>query len=62
VDAIKPDSEDSPDGKWLKVNTEYAKIWPNITHKGTPPIDADEFRDKAGKFELYFSSKPGQGD
>ena len=23
VDAIKPDTEDDPDGKWLKVNTDY---------------------------------------
>ena len=34
VDAIKPDTEDDPDGKWLKINTDYAKIWPNITLKG----------------------------
>ena len=40
VDAIKPDTEDDPDGKWLKVNTDYALIWPNITVKGTPPPDA----------------------
>jgi ferredoxin len=62
VDAIKPDSQDEPDGKWLKVNTEFAKIWPNITHKGTPPADADSFRDEKGKFEKYFSTEPGEGD
>ena len=28
VDAIKPDTEDEPDGKWLKINTEYARVWP----------------------------------
>jgi ferredoxin len=27
VEAIKPDTEDDPDSKWLKLNTEYAKIW-----------------------------------
>ena len=37
VDAIKPDTEDTPDSKWLKINTDYAKIWPNITVKGEPP-------------------------
>src|SRR5471030_3453295 len=26
VDAIKPDTEDDPDGKWLKVNTEYSEL------------------------------------
>ena len=36
VDAIVPDTEDEPDGKWLQVNAEYAKVWPNITVKGTP--------------------------
>ena len=62
VDAIKPDSADEPDAKWLKVNTEYAKIWPNITHKGEPPADADDFKDEKGKFEKYFSPKGGTGD
>jgi ferredoxin len=62
VDAIKPDTEDTADGKWLKVNTDFSKIWPNITHKGTPPADADRWRDEKGKFERYFSDKPGQGD
>jgi ferredoxin len=31
IDAIKPDTEDEPDGKWLRINSDYAKIWPNIT-------------------------------
>ncbi len=62
VDAIKPDSQDDPDGKWLKVNTEFAKVWPNITRKGTAPGDADAFKDEKGKFEKYFSEKPGTGD
>ena len=62
VDAIKPDSQDEPDGKWLKVNTEFAKVWPNITRKGTAPADADAHKDEKGKFEKYFSEKPGTGD
>ena len=61
VDAIKPDSADEPDARWLKVNTDYAKIWPNITHKGDPPPDADDFKDEKGKFEKYFSPKGGAG-
>ena len=28
VDAIKPDTEDDADGKWLRINTDYAKVWP----------------------------------
>ncbi|MGH7016450.1 MAG: ferredoxin FdxA [Caulobacteraceae bacterium] len=61
VDAIKPDTEDDPDGKWLRVNTDYAKIWPNITIKGTPPADAEQWERVTDKFEKYFSDKPGQG-
>jgi ferredoxin len=61
VDAIKPDTEDEPDGKWLRINTEYAKVWPNITVKGEPPADREEFERETGKFEKYFSEKPGRG-
>jgi len=35
--------------------------WPNITRKGDAPADADLFRDEKGKFEKYFSDKPGKG-
>ena len=35
VDAIKPDTEPGLE-KWLSLNAEYAKIWPNITVKKTP--------------------------
>jgi ferredoxin len=61
IDAIKPDTEDEPDGKWLRINSEYAKIWPNITVKGVPPADREEFERETGKFEKYFSEKPGKG-
>ena len=30
AEAIKPDTESGLD-KWLKINAEYAAIWPNIT-------------------------------
>ena len=59
VEAILPDTE--PDiTKWLEINTEYADKWPNINRKGEPPADADEWRDKPNKAEL-FSPEPGQG-
>jgi ferredoxin len=61
VDAIKPDTEDDPDGKWLRINSEFAKVWPNITVKGDPPADAEAFEREEGKFEKYFSEKPGKG-
>jgi len=59
VEAILPDTE--PDiTKWLGINTEYADKWPNINRKGEPPADADEWRDKPNKAEL-FSPEPGKG-
>ena len=61
VEAIKPAAEDEPDGKWLKVNADYAKVWPNITLKGVPPADGEAFQHETGKFEKYFSDKPGRG-
>jgi ferredoxin len=39
VDAIKADSEPGLE-KWLSLNAEYARIWPNITVKKAPPPDS----------------------
>lgn len=61
VEAIVSDSQD-PDGKWLKVNTEYSLVWPNITKKKDALPDADDYKDEKEKFEKYFSPKPGAGD
>jgi ferredoxin len=61
ADAIKPDTEPGLE-KWLEVNTEYAKTWPNITQKKESPADAKDFEGKEGKFEKYFSPNPGAGD
>jgi ferredoxin len=61
VDAIKPDTEDDPDGKWLKINSDFSRIWPNITIKGEPPADAEAFERETGKLDKYFSEKPGKG-
>ncbi|HEX9568755.1 MAG TPA: ferredoxin FdxA [Rhodospirillales bacterium] len=59
VEAIVPDTEPDVD-KWLEINTEYSAKWPNINHKGEPPADADEWRGKPGKAEM-FSANPGKG-
>jgi ferredoxin len=61
VEAIVPDTEDDADGKWLKLNTDYAKVWPNITVKGTPPTDADDYAKVKGKLATLFSTNPGKG-
>jgi ferredoxin len=46
----------------LRVNTEYAKLWPNITTKKEGPADGKEFDGRPGKFAEFFSPKPGEGD
>jgi ferredoxin len=61
VDAIKPDTEPGAE-KWLSVNAEFAKVWPNITAKKEPPTDAKEWEGVPNKFDGYFSPNPGTGD
>jgi ferredoxin len=39
--AIKPDTHPGLE-KWLSINTEYAKLRPNIALKKEPPADAKE--------------------
>ena len=60
VETIKPDTEDGAE-KWLKLNADYAKIWPNITIKRDPPVDSKEWEGKPDKLQ-YFSPNPGEGD
>ena len=43
VDAIKPDTEAGLE-RWLGINAEYARVWPNITVKREPPSDAKDWR------------------
>ena len=61
AEAILPDTEDGLE-KWLELNTKFSAEWPNITQSKEPPADADEFKDKEGKYEQYFSPEPGEGD
>jgi ferredoxin len=59
VDAIVPDTEPGTE-KWVALNQTYAETWPNITRKGTPPEDADAYREIKEK-EHLFSANPGKG-
>ena len=56
ADAIKPDTEPGLE-KWLEVNAEYAKSWPNITQKKESPADAKDFEGVEGKFEKYLFAR-----
>ena len=57
IDAIIPDTEADAD-RWVAVNRDYAEQWPNITRKGEPPSDADDWKDVPDKFAKLFSPKP----
>ncbi len=57
VEAIIPDNDPNAQ-RWFSVNQKYADLWPNITRKGKPPPDADEWKDVPDKFEKFFSSEP----
>ena len=60
AEAILPDTDTEPGlEKWLGVNAEFSKVWPNIVAKKTPPADAKEWESVPGKYEKYFSPKPG---
>jgi len=59
ADAIEVETEENT--KWTEINTKYAEIWPNITVNNGAPSDADDFKDEEGKFDKYFSEKPGEG-
>ena len=59
--AILPDSDEKAE-RWLKLNADFSVKWPNITRKGTPPPDADAWKEVPGKFEKYFSPEPGKGE
>ena len=60
VDAIKPDTAPGLE-KWLGINAEYAKTWPNITVKKDPPPDANDWEGKPDKGDA-FDPEPGIGD
>jgi len=57
VEAIKPDTEPGLE-KYLSLNADFAKLWPNITAKKEPPADAKAWDDVPGKLEQHFSPDP----
>ena len=59
AEAIKPGSQGDLQ-RWLALNAEYAKAWPNISAKKDPLADAATWDGVAGKFEKFF--KPAGGE
>ncbi len=60
AEAIQPDTDPGADA-WVQFNTDMAAKWPNITRKIEQSADADDYKDMEGKFEKFFSDKPGKG-
>ena len=62
INAIQPDTDQGTDD-WVKINTKYSNLWPNITKKRTEdvPQDQEKWRTATGKVQ-YLSEKPGKGD
>jgi ferredoxin len=58
--AILSDAEPGAQ-KWLALNAEYARKWPNISSKGIAPQDAAEWNGIPDKFEKHFSPAPASG-
>ena len=48
IEAIKPDTEPGLE-RFLSLNAEFAKIWPNITAKKPPPADCQGVGRRAGQ-------------
>jgi ferredoxin len=61
AEAILPDTESGLE-QWLELNAKFSAEWPNITVKRESPADADSFKGQDGKFDKFFSDKPGEGD
>ena len=56
----RPDTEPGLE-KWLRLNAEYTKVWPNITIKKPPPPNSKDWEGKPDKLQ-FFSPNPGAGD
>ena len=61
IDAIVTDMDERAE-PYLELNRQYSTgPWPNITKKKPAPADADEWKDKKGKMDV-FNPEPGAGD
>jgi ferredoxin len=58
VEAILPDTVNGMT-QWVDLNATFSAQWPNVTSKGVPPADAEDHKGEQGKYDKYFSVKPG---
>lgn len=63
AEAILPDTLMTDElNYWLDINRKYSEIWPNVTQKLEPMLDADALNPAKGYAEdktLKFSEQPG---
>jgi ferredoxin len=59
IDAIHPDTAGGLE-KWVEINANHAKIWPNITRKKDPLPDAEAWTTVPNKYPEHFSPKGGE--
>jgi ferredoxin len=51
AEAIKPESKNLVD--WMNINHKYSSIWPKITKKKEPLVNADDMNGLANKLEKF---------
>ena len=53
VEAIFAEDDVPEDQRdYTELNAELSKIWPSITERKDPPVDADDWKDKPNKRDL----------
>lgn len=60
VDAISADTDPGME-KWVAFNRKYAELWPVITERRPPRLDADAMDGLPNKLQTMFSPEPGKG-
>ena len=55
-EAIIADTEPGAE-KWVELNRKYSEVWPNITERRDPPLDAGQWAGKPNKLD-YISPEP----
>ncbi|MEB3702460.1 Ferredoxin family protein [Candidatus Bealeia paramacronuclearis] len=58
IEAIQPDTKEGME-KWVAINAEFSKIWPNITRKKEAYPDADNWAKVKNKYPSEFNPEKG---
>lgn len=57
IDAIIPDTTPGTE-KWVELNAQYAKQWPQITRQKSPLPEADIWAEVSEKYPEHFDPQP----